>query len=62
MENWWSSHWELQTEANLVLINYQGLFYQMAPLKLLGFVTLRVPVLERVVPWVIQKELGFSIN
>ena len=42
MEKFWESHWELKTEENLVVIKYQGWFYQVDPFRLLGLVTLRV--------------------
>ena len=57
MKKCWASHWELQTEANLVLMKNQGSFYQLDPLRLLGLVTLRYQALDRVIFWVIQKEL-----
>ena len=47
MEECWESHWELQTEANLVLMKDQGWFYKLAPLGLHGLVTLRVKGMER---------------
>ena len=42
MEKFWASHRELKTEENLVVIKYQGCFYQVDPFRLLGLVTLRV--------------------
>ena len=58
VENCWESNWGFNTEARLVLMNNQILFYKVAPLELLGLVTLIVQVLERVIHWLIQKELG----
>ena len=55
MEECWESHWELQTEANLVFVKDQGWFYQMDSLRVLFMVTLRVQGLYRVILLVIQK-------
>ena len=38
MDNFWVSHWDHHTEANLVLMNNNDWFYQVAPLRLLGAV------------------------
>ena len=62
MEKCWASHWELQKEAILVLMKDQGWFYHLDPLGLLSLETFRVQVLERVIHWVITKELGLEIN
>ena len=42
IENCWDAHVEMQKEANLVLMKDQDWFYQVAPLRLLGLITLRV--------------------
>ena len=42
MDKCWVSHWYLQIEANLVLMKYQGCYYQMYPLRFLGLFTLSV--------------------
>ena len=53
-------HSELQTEANLRVMKYQGWFYHVSNLRLLGMVTLRVQVLERANHWLVQKKLGLK--
>ena len=62
MEKCWASYWEIQQESNLVLMKDQGCFYQVDTLRVLGLVTLRVKVLDRVILWVIKKELGLEIK
>ena len=47
VDNFWESHAELQKESKLVLMKYQGWFYKLASLMILGLVTLRVQVLGR---------------
>ena len=49
MEKCWASHTELHTEENLVLMKFQGPFYHVDPLRILGLVTLSVKGLERVI-------------
>ena len=41
MEECWESHWELQTEANLVLMKDQVCFYQVASFELTWVVNLK---------------------
>ena len=62
MDKFWESYWDLQIEANLVLMKYQGWFYQVDPLRLFGLLTVSMKVLERLIIWVIQKEIGLEIN
>ena len=62
MEKCWSSHVELRTEANLVLIKDQVCLYEVDPLRVLGLVTLMLQVLKRVILYVIYKELGLEIK
>ena len=61
-EKCWASHWELQAEIKLVLMKDQGWFYQEGTLRLIGLVTLREQVLDRVILWVFHKEQGLEIN
>ena len=45
-----------------MLMKDPGWFYQVDSLRVIEFLTLRVKVMERVVLWEIQKELGLAIK
>ena len=42
MEECWESHWELQTETNMMLMKDEGFFYHVDYLRLLGLINLMV--------------------
>ena len=47
---------------NLVILKDRGLFLQVAHFRVLGLVTLMMQYLDRVILWVIQKEIVLAIN